>query len=126
MKVIIETIPHSEQRYPTVGDWRWVKEDTLAISVTEMADWRHVLLVAVHELVEAGLCKDAGITQEEVDKFDIDFEAHREEGNEDEPGDDPKAPYQREHGFATAVERMMAAEMLVNWKEYEQALNAVE
>lgn len=126
MKITIQTIPHSEQRYPTVGDWIWNADQTeLMIKVSELSDWRHVALVAVHELVEVILCKDAGITQEQVDRFDIDFESKREEGNNDEPGDDPKAPYQREHGFATAVERMMAAEMLVNWKEYEEALNSL-
>lgn len=25
MKILIETIPHGDQRYPTVGDWQWKK-----------------------------------------------------------------------------------------------------
>lgn len=26
MKILIETIPHKEQRYETVGDWQWVRQ----------------------------------------------------------------------------------------------------
>lgn len=125
LKVIIETIPHDKQRYPTVGDWKWDEDGTLHILISELSDWRRVALIAVHELVEVLLCKHAGITQEQVDKFDMDFETNREAGNEDEPGDDPDAPYVAEHCFATGVERLLCAGLGVDWKEYEEELSAL-
>jgi hypothetical protein len=33
MRIVIETIDHSKQRYPTVGDWQ-VKPDGLHITVS--------------------------------------------------------------------------------------------
>lgn len=74
MKITIETIPYDQQRYPTVGDWTFDKEGNLLIRVSGMGDWRKEALVAVHELVEVLICKQRGITQEQVDKFDMDFE----------------------------------------------------
>jgi hypothetical protein len=125
MKITIQTIPHSEQRYPTVGDWIWINDDELMIAVSEMPDWRHVALVAVHELAEVLMCKQAGITQKQVDDFDIDFESKRVKGNEDEPGDDPAAPYVKQHCIASGIERVLAAELGVSWKLYEQELMAL-
>ena len=120
MKIIIETIPHDQQRYPTVGDW-YYEGETLHIKVSELGNERMVQLVAVHELVEVILCQHAGVSQESVDEFDTKFELDRKAGlhtPEDEPGDDLAAPYRKQHCFATAVERMMGAEMDVPWNDY--------
>ena len=121
MNVSIKTIPASEQRYATSGDW-WFEGDNLEIRVTEDGNWKYEMLVAVHELCEVLLCKDRGITQESVDAFDIAFEAARKEGNTDEPGDEASAPYQKEHFFASNVERLLAAELKVNWKDYDSII----
>ena len=51
MKIIIETIPHDHQRYNTVGDWQFSPDGTLHVKVSEMDDWRHEALIAVHEVV---------------------------------------------------------------------------
>lgn len=130
MKIIIETIEHTEQRYPTVGDWFYEPgdggaEETLRIKVSALSNWRLEALIAVHELVEVLLCRHAGVTQEEVDKFDKEFEAKRQPDDEREPGDQPDAPYQREHCLATGVERMLAAELDINWSDYEEELSAL-
>jgi hypothetical protein len=125
LKVNIETIPHDQHRYTTVGDW-WIDDaGTIQIRVSDLGDWRREALVGVHELVEIFLCKHAGITTEAVDKFDKDFEASRHPDNEDEPGDDPQAPYVQQHCIATGVERILAAEMGVKWKPYEEQLCAL-
>jgi hypothetical protein len=116
MRVVIETIPHKEQRYDTCGDWLF-DGDTLKIFVSKTKDWRYSFLVAVHELIEVGLCKQAGITQQAVDKFDMNFKG------KGEPGDDPKAPYRIQHAVATAIERDVALELDVDWQKYEAALN---
>ena len=124
MKTIIESIPHNLQRYDTVGDWFFVN-DTLVIRVSELKEPRHMFLVALHELWEAILCNDRGITQEMVDIFDKDFEAHRHPDNLDEPGDSPNAPYRHEHSSATGIERLLAAELHVDWSTYEGELNSL-
>jgi hypothetical protein len=124
MRIVIETIPHSKQRYETVGDWQWTPKG-LRITVSAMGDWKKEFLVAFHELAEVMLCKDRDILQSVVDQFDMAFEANRVAGNEDEPGDDPEAPYRKEHFFATTVERLMAAELGVDWKEYEDTVEAL-
>lgn len=125
MKIIIETIPHQQQRYTTVGDWHYEVDGTLHIKVSELSDKRREQLVAIHELVEVVLCEHAGVTQAIVDEFDKQFEQNRLPGNEDEPGDDPRAPYGPQHCIATGVERTLAACLEVNWKDYESELEAL-
>jgi hypothetical protein len=119
MKIIIETIPHKLQRYPTVGDWFVDKDGTLRIHVSEMKDWRHEMLIAVHELVEVILCRNYGVSQEDVDKFDMNFEANRKPDDESEPGDNVDAPYSQYHCFATGVERALCSALNVSWKHYD-------
>jgi hypothetical protein len=124
LRIHILTKPHSDQRYDTCGDWLFDKQDgSLIIYVSNLGDWKQELCVAVHELIEAMLCKDLGITDELVTEFDEDFESKRVEGNTDEPGDSPDAPYKAQHFFATSLERLLAAELGVDWKEYEEAIN---
>lgn len=125
---------HRLQRYNTVGDYYRVRgsddgvEDIDVIAVSELSDRREMLLIAIHELIEMALCQTAGVTNEEIDKFDMSRNISGEPGNHDytgEPGDDPNAPYYRQHQIATGVERLLAAEMHVNWNTYEQHINAL-
>jgi len=128
VKIIIETIPHASQPYPTVGDWRRDEDGTLHINVSEEIGGKYASLVALHELIEVLLCEDRGITCEEVDAFDKSFEAARDTGTEPEdaePGDSPFAPYRKEHFFATSLERLMAAELGVDWNVYDDAVMAL-
>ena len=119
MNINIKTIPNSEQRYQTCGDWWFDPEGNIEIRVSKMSDWRYEFLVGLHELVEVALCKYSGVTQQEVDDFDIVFEKNRSEGNTDEPGDDSEAPYRIQHGIATGVERIAAAFLGVDWNKYD-------
>ena len=123
MNIRIQVIPHKDQRYPTVGDWFYDRGGDLVIRVSRLSDWRREMLVAIHELTEVLLCKHDGVSQEAVDAFDIAFEERRPEGNEDEPGDEPSAPYVKQHCIATGVERILAAHLGVSWKEYEEELS---
>jgi hypothetical protein len=125
LKIIIETIPHATHRYPTVGDWFYDDEGVLHIKVSNLSDWRREMLVAVHELVEVLTCKHDGVTQGEVDKFDLDFENHRHPDNDDEPGDDVSAPYKFQHCLATGIERILAQQWGVTWKAYEDELESL-
>jgi hypothetical protein len=123
IKVVFEVIPHSKQRYPTVGDWFYDEQNVLHVVSSELPDARFEQLIHHHEYTEAILCDAAGVDQAEVDAFDIAFERHRTEGNLDEPGDCAKAPYYKQHQIATAFERVLAAELNVDWNDYEKAIN---
>lgn len=125
MNINIKIIPNETQRYPTVGDWFYEPNGDLTICVSKMSDWRREMLVAVHELVEVLICKHEGITQEQVDQFDKAFEEKRSEDNEDEAGDEPDAPYVKQHCIATGIERIMADQLGVPWKLYELELNTL-
>lgn len=122
MKIIIEVIPHESHRYTTVGDWFYDINGVLNIKVSRLSDWRREMLVAVHELVEVLTCKNDGVSQEMVDKFDMEFEANRHPDNEDEAGDDPSAPYVKQHCLATGIERILAQQWGVKWSDYEREL----
>lgn len=96
-----------------------------AIHVSDMGNEDYALLVAIHELIEAHLCTKRGISEESVTDFDLEYEGRRREGDNSEPGDDSRAPYHREHVFATIIERAVAAELEVDWEEYEKAIYAL-
>ena len=126
MRILIETIPHDQQRYNTVGDWLVTADGTWHISISELPTKsalfpeKFAFLVAFHELIEMALCQSDGVTESEVDKFDLHYA-----GSRDEPGDDDDAPYYAQHQIATGLERTMAALLGVDWSEYEQAVNAL-
>ncbi len=123
--IIVETIPYDQMRYPSVGDYTSDENGALTVKIAELPDWRYVRLVAIHEIIEATLCRQDGVTDAEIDAFDIAFEANRPEDDDSEPGDDPAAPYRRQHLMATAIEKMIAAALGVDWKTYEEAINAL-
>ena len=119
----ISQVPHRKQRYETVGDW--IPGKPAQIRVSKMKDQRYVFLVALHEMIEYELCRMHGITDKEVVTFDVNFEAERRLNLppvDAEPGDHPKAPYRREHEFATMIEMMVAQRLGVSWSDYEKTV----
>ena len=126
MKINIETIPHGEQRYPTVGDYWDDPDGVVQVRVSDMKDWRYEALVVVHELIEMFLTKARNIPEEAISDFDIKFERSREEGLvTGEPGDHVNAPYRNEHFFATNLERLLSSELGVDWFQYDQVVDAL-
>lgn len=122
LHIDIQEIKHEHQRYVTVGDY-FQKKAKWCFRISHMSDWRYVILVAVHELVEWSLCIHRKISMKSIDDFDKKFEAERAIGlhtEDEEPGDCPCAPYQREHAFATAIERLLAGELGVDWNSYDK------
>lgn len=121
MDIHIKIIPESEQRKEVNGcDWFWDEQENLQVRVSPLSDWRREFLLGIHEAVEAVMCKHNGVTQKQVDEFDIEYDkTHTFDLN---AGDDPAAPYRREHCFATAIERILCAELDVNWLEYDTEL----
>lgn len=115
----VKVIAHKKQRYPTVGDWFYDKNGNLQIRVSRLSDPRYEQLIAVHEIVEACLCDQAGVDEQAVDAFDMKWTG------EGEPGDDPAAPYHQQHLNATEVEKIMAKALGVDWAVYEKEINAL-
>ena len=111
MRIVIKSIPHKKQRYETIGDWIVKNGELKEIRVSKAKDDNIEFLIAVHEFIEAWLCLKRGITQKEVDNFDIQFEFSRKKGDISEPGDSPKAPYHKEHQFASAIESAIAKQL---------------
>ena len=124
LHIVIETIDHSKQRYLTVGDWQIDKAGNLRIVVSKMSDQRYEFLIGMHEAIEAYLAVHAGVSPEAVDRFDRAYEAKRKAGNDSEPGDDPKAPYYRQHQIGTGIERLLAAELGVDWSAYDHEVSS--
>ena len=119
-QIVIDFIPHRQQRYPTCGDW-FFDDGVLRINVSATPDERHQQLVAVHELLEALFCNVDGVSQEAVDAFDMGPGAKLYE-----PGNSTDAPYHAQHDFATEIENFVARGLGVDWDEYLAALDALE
>jgi len=130
----VRLIPHAEQRYPTWADWEF-NDGKLTISVSEVGNWRYHLLAAIHELLEAVLCKHQNVTQSAVDAFDIPYENRRMTGHihaacgceiTDDPGADIHAPYRAAHLYATGVEYGLAKLLGVDPNLYDAAFIALD
>jgi len=121
MRVIIDFVPHNKQRYDTVGDWFW-KGQTLHIKVSRLRSWTSSFYVAIHEFFEAMWCKYWNVKQAAVDKFDMEYEKNRKEGDNSESGDDPAAPYYWGHQGGSVIEKI-ASLWLENygdkWRRYD-------
>ena len=116
MKIIIESIPHAQQRYDTIGDWFVAPDGTLHIKVSQdkgvlpnrAPTKNEQFLIALHELVEMFVCASQGVTQKMVDDFDMYPAAKSFMG---EPGDMPNCPYAKQHRFAMLIEHLVAHEL---------------
>jgi len=120
----IKTIAKDAMRYETVGDY-FEQGGTNVVRVANMGNRDYEFLVAIHEMIELWLCQKRGIDEPPIMAFDVAFEANRQPGNVDEPGDHPDAPYRREHRFAENIERLVAAELGVDWNEYTIAVETL-
>lgn len=121
MNISIKTVPESEMRPEVNGaDWYFDGQGDLQVRVSPLSDWRREALLGIHEAVEAIMCKHNGVSQQAVDAFDLEYDkTHTFDVN---AGDDPQAPYVREHCLATAIERILCAELEVNWEQYDREL----
>lgn len=115
--IVIKTIPHKEQRYPTVGDYWRDMLGRVQLRVSRMgAD--EEFLVAIHELIEWYLVERKGISIESIDAFDKAYEG-------DDPGADPQAPYHKEHMKAEEIERILADYLDIDWAKYDELVRAL-
>ena len=120
----VELVPHEEQRYETAGDWIFDDDGCICVTVSDTGHQLDALLIGIHEAVEAVLCRAHGVKEVDVTAFDVEFgKTHNLE--EEEPGEDPGAPYRREHATADVVERIVALEAGVVWRKYDDRVNAL-
>lgn len=113
----ILVIPPQWQDYDTVGNWQIGTEGSVLVLVSDLRDEIYQQAVALHELVEAWLCKAAGVTQEAVDAFDMGPGKDLEE-----PGFDLRSPYHRQHCWADTAERLFIAAAGESWTEYDRTV----
>jgi hypothetical protein len=113
MRIEFKVVEPAAMRYPTAGDWEWLPDGALKLTVPDYGTTESgALLILMHELLEAFLCKRDGISDEAVTKFDT------ENPKLEEPGDDPRAPYHQQHLVAMAAERNLADGMGVDWDSH--------
>jgi hypothetical protein len=113
-RIILEAVSQSAMRAPydqeiAAGDWFVNPDGDLVIrSIGIDFDDPETFLFALHEVVEAMLCRARGISQEAVDRFDAAYDTTLDHDPDVEPGDHPAAPYRREHREAMLIEHLMA------------------
>ncbi len=126
MKILIETIPHSEQRYHTCGDYYFDTDGTIHVKISHTED-KYDQAIIIHELFELFSILNKGIKVEDIDAFDIAFEKLREEHplliGDQEPGDMITAPYFEDHQKATEVEKVFATHNGIDWDIYNNVIN---
>ena len=120
----VELVKHEEQHYKTAGDWQIGADGCICIKVSDTGYRMDALLIALHEAVEAILCDAHNVLEADVDAFDIAF-ALEHKLSDEEPGEDPLAPYRREHAVADAVERIVAVAADECWREYSGRVDAL-
>jgi len=116
----IKFVDDDKQRYDTSGDYYFTKDQLNIIISKEIVRRRGKLvrnrlvefLILIHEMVEVLLVVARNISIDKIDEFDMNYKG------DSEPGDEPDAPYRKEHQFATKIEKMMAKELGVDWDEY--------
>jgi hypothetical protein len=125
----LEVYPKEMIRADQAGDWGCARGGVEIVAASaEMSDRRSELAVCIHELIEAWMCREKGITDQQVTKFDYMFERERAEGKHgpfDEAGDDPRAPYRVQHEAATIVEKAVVFVLGLPWREHEANVNAI-
>jgi len=120
LSVKINTIPHDQHLYTTVGCWFWEKlnqDDTsIHIRVSRNLPNDDIFLVALHELVESYLCSKKNISTSQVNDWDM------KNPDVEEPGEVAGAPYFQEHKDANDIEKLMCEKLNLNWDEHNKKL----
>jgi hypothetical protein len=121
--IIVEVIPHRWREYDTIGNWSFAPDGMLVVFVSDTGSRASNEAIAVHEVVEALLCRFHKVSEESVTNFDLKFEKERAEGKhslDDEPGCDPRAPYRDWHLVAERFEREFLIQACVMWSKHSE------
>jgi hypothetical protein len=122
-KIVIETIPYDQMRYPTPGDYYWSHDGSLIIQVADLGNWRYEYLTALRQAQEVIRCRHRGIHLKEIEDWDLAFERDRVPGDFRNPGEVDGCPYGKEYREAINSEKIAAQELGVDWNEYQEAVN---
>ena len=120
MTILMLSVPKQIIRSNQVGDWTYGQE-LLVASADNSLNEDSQFAVMIHEIIECYLCRKRGITDQQVCAFDNLFEKERLIGKhkeDEENGDDPRAPYRKEHQAATFVERAVCHALGLKWDEH--------
>lgn len=130
MQIYAYTQPYKKMRYPTMGDYLYhLKQGWFKVTIAETGNIDYDMAIFIHEIKEAYLCWKAGIKENDITAFDIMFENERKASlhkENDEPGDDPRCIYRKEHQLATQDEKKFIKDTGNTWKKYCKTLNEVE
>ena len=112
----IEFVGQKDQNYDTVGDYGET-ESEIWFKITRFNNPNYSWAILLHELAEKRLKDQDGVTDAEVDAWDLG------DGKDlDDPGLDPKACYHKYHMMADALERTFIVMSGEDWIPYEQAI----
>lgn len=126
MNIHILVIPESEQRKEVNGaDWFFDEKGDLQVRVSPMSDWRYEIALAFHEAFEAVLCKQNGVTQKQVDDFDMAYDLAHPNDPDLNAGDEADAPYSSEHNYSEIVDRLFIGACGLKWGPYMKELGEV-
>jgi hypothetical protein len=120
------TLPWKQLRsYPDIGDYQCNADNSPAIvGAADTGNDVSNAAILVHEIIESLLCWRHGIKEEAVSAFDRAwFKRDKKDWIRqvcDGPGDDPDAPYHKEHLAATEIERRFIEMCGMSWEEHER------
>lgn len=124
---VIKSVSLKDARYITLGDY-FFENGIRNFWITRTNDDLMDDLILLHEFVEEVLTRHRGIREEDILKFDLWVEEEVKAGrypDDAEPGEHEKSIYKKEHLFAEKIERMVAKELNIDWKEYSKKLNEI-
>jgi len=111
MKIYLETIPESEQRYPTLGDYYYDGE-VLRIKVSKQVNPWYDYMIAIHELTEVMLTEYRGIEEKQILEWDLNHD------ESEDPGAIVGAPYYDDHMFCLNIEKQICSYLGIDWDIY--------
>lgn len=108
-EINIEFVPLEDMRYSSLGDY-FYKNGVLHFKIVDTRNPLYNKIILIHEMIEQTLTEARGLKEEQILKYDLEFENLRKAGKvgeDDEPGEGKGSPYRREHILAEIVERLM-------------------
>jgi hypothetical protein len=119
MKLTVEILPYKDMRYNTYGDYFYDKSNTLRFQIVDHSNDVYTKLTLIHELVEQLLLEVKGITPDDVDRFDFDFESDTNKTSiYSEPGEDPSCIYKKEHDFSDNIIKQICESIGIKFEDY--------
>ncbi len=126
MNITIKIIPREAHRPEVDGcDWYYDEAGDLQIRISPMSCEAYEHALILHELFEALACRHDGVTQKQVDDFDLAYDKAHPNEPDLGAGDDPEAPYHKQHNLATVVDRLFISSCGLKWADYDSELASI-